>query len=1179
MNAHSFVHLHVHSHFSLLDGAITVPKLVKAAKEYGMGALALTDHGNLFGAVQFYRKSKEARIKPILGMEAYLAPGSRFEKKKIPQGAFSHLTLLARNEEGYRNLIKLSSLSYLEGFYYKPRIDREILKENVKGLIGMSACLSSEINRSAVEGSDADLRSKIKEFQKIFEPGSFFLEIQRNGLAEQERILERLPSMAKELGIPLVATNDIHYLSREDARAQEVHLCINTGATMDDSDRLRFGSEQFYFRSAGEMERVFGDFPEALANTGCVADLVQLELDLNKTHLPKFVAEGVADHSAYLRHLCEEGLKKRYSNFDRNPEIRKRLDYELSVIDRTGYVSYFLIVWDLIRFSRESGVPVGPGRGSAAGSLVAYALGITDIDPLHYGLLFERFLNADRVSMPDIDIDFCMEKRGQVIDYVKRKYGADRVSQIITFGTMAARAVIRDVGRVLNLPLSLVDSIAKKIPSGPGVNLKESLEQDPDLSALASTDPRIRELFDLSLRLEGLNRHASTHAAGVVIGDAPLIELLPLYKTGEDITTQYSMDDLEACGILKMDFLGLRNLTIIDHGIHLVERIRKVKIDMRAIPFDDPKTYELLCRGDTVGIFQLESNGMRDLLRRLKPDRFEDVIAVLALYRPGPLQSGMVDSYIRCKHGQEQITYEHPHLESILKETNGVILYQEQVMQIANQLAGFSLTEADSLRKAMGKKKPQIMAKFQAKFLEGATARGIDQKAAMRIWDLMVFFAGYGFNKSHSTAYAVISYQTAYLKANFPTEYMAALMTCEMSNTDKLAEYLEECRRMCIEILPPDINRSQRGFSVALNGSGAEQILYGLEAIKGLGGKAAQAIMDARQKGGAFRSIFDLCERVESGALNKTVLEALIACGAGDSLKKRRSQLWAVLEAALHRGAKYQEEQRAGQRTLFELFDPPPEEGSGSSDDSGDTYPDLPEWPPDQRLSKEKQTLGFYLSGHPLRARLNLIQKYGTHSIAQIGGLQNSTEVLIGVLIAKFTKKVSKKSGEPFWIALVEDLEGMMEIYINPDLYEASKECLREESMVFLRGFVRFRDTTPSISVQEILPLENVSTRFTTDLSVVIHVDNDTQAEEKIFRLKGILQRHRGECPVYLVFKSSSGAQTVIQVDRENSITPDRSTLEEVEALFGPEGYWVNCIRNGKSALGRRGPFRRAPRD
>ncbi len=1207
MTTAPFVHLHVHSHYSLLDGTIAIPDLVGAAKEHGMKALALTDHGNLFGAVQFYRKCREEGIKPIVGMEAYVAPGSRFDRKRTGLGAFTHFNLLARNAEGYRNLMILSSRSYLEGFYYKPRIDKDLLRAHSKGLIGLSACLSSEINRAAIEGTEEELRAQIETYRGLFEPGCFFLEIQRNGLAEQERIIERVPPVARAMGIPLVATSDVHYLRREDARAQEVHLCINTGQTMDDADRMRFGSEQFYFRSGEEMERVLGDFPEALANTAAVADLVDLDLDFKTTHLPRFEAEGITDYPAYLRHLCEDGLRARYPNFDRDPEIKKRLEYELSVIVKTGFVSYFLITWDFIRFARENDVPVGPGRGSAAGSLVAYALGITDVDPLRYDLLFERFLNVDRISMPDIDIDFCMEKRGVVIDYVKRKYGADRVCQIITFGTMAARAVIRDVGRALNMPLGQVDAIAKKLPAGPGVDLKEALEQEPELKAMAASDPKVKELFDISLRLEGLNRHASTHAAGVVIGDAPLIDLVPLYKNGEETTTQFVMEDLEACGLLKMDFLGLRNLTVIDQAVRLIEGGWGRKVDIRAIPLDDAASYELLCRGDTMGVFQLESNGMRDILRRLKPDRFEDIIAVLALYRPGPLGSGMVESYIRCKHGQEKITYDHPLLEPILKETNGVILYQEQVMRIANVLAGFSLTEADSLRKAMGKKKPAIMAKFQSKFVEGSVARGVDEKAAAKIWDLMVYFAGYGFNKSHSTAYAVVTYRTAWLKANYPTEFLAALMTCEMSNTDKLAEYLEDCRRLEIKILPPDINHSGRGFTVAAEKNTekkpagdaersvapSRRIWYGLEAIKGMGGKAVQGLVAERERAGPFASIFDLCERLEAGVLNKASLESLVGCGALDSLGRKRSQLAAVAEAALTRGARSQEDRRAGQTTLFDLFDGPAEgtvkesahpsgqsggqPGGQSPSESGghskrqsnsradDTYPAIPEWPDPDRLSREKQALGFYLSGHPLHGHQKLVRKFGTHTLGQVPGLAGGTAVLIGALIAKLTKKVSKKTGDPFWIALVEDLEGSMEIFINAELYEAAKENLAEERLVFLRGSVRFRDTNASLNVDEIIPFEKAPGRLTTDLSVVVPVDDGPRAEELIFRLKSVLNSHRGECPVFIVFKNVRGERAVIQVARENYVTPDSGLLADVETLCGGEGYHLNRMRSQRA--------------
>jgi DNA polymerase-3 subunit alpha len=1157
-----FVHLHVHSHFSLLDGVITIKKLVAAAADCGMRALALTDHGNLFGAIQFYRQCKAAGIKPIIGMEAYVAPGSRLERKRSPQGAFFHFILLARDDEGYRNLLRLSSLAYVEGFYYKPRIDKELLQAHSKGLIGMSACLSSEINRAAIQGSEAELRAQIESYRALFEPGCFFLELQRNGLAEQERILEKVPPLAREYGIPLVATNDIHYLRRDDARAQEVHLCINTGQTMDDSDRMRFNSDQFYFRNKEEMARVLGEFPEALENTAAIAEMCNLTLDFSKTHLPPFELQGEeSDPEAFFRRLCEEGCRERYPDFDRNPAIQERLEHEIAVIRRTGYVSYFLIVWDFIRFARENGVPVGPGRGSAAGSIVAYALKITNVDPLEYDLLFERFLNADRISMPDIDIDFCMEGREKVIAYVRQKYGADRVSQIITFGTMAARAVLRDVGRTLNIPLSEVDAIAKKIPAGPKVELKASLEQDSDLLKLRAADPRIQELFDLSLRLEGLNRHCSTHAAGVVIGDAPLVDLVPLYRSGEDLITQWTMEDLEAVGMLKMDFLGLRTLTILDRCVREVARSQGVEIDLDALPLDDPKTYELLCRGDTVAVFQLESKGMRDLLRRLKPDRFEDIIALLALYRPGPLEGGMVDKYVQRKHGIEPIEYPHALLEPILRETNGVILYQEQVMRIANALAGFSLNEADSLRKAMGKKKKEIMEAFKEKFVSGAAARGIEPKLATHIFDLIEFFAGYGFNKSHSTAYALISYQTAYLKANYPTEFMAAVLTCEMTSIDKLVEYLEECRLMGIEILPPSINRSEKGFSVAEG-----KIWYGLEAVKGIGGKVVDLILEARGKGGEFQSIFELCERVDGQAVNKSVLETLISCGAFDGFGRRRSQMMAVVESAIARGNEARKDRKSGQMSFFSLFGDPADASNGEG--SGETtprkrgidesYPELPEWDEGERLSREKQTLGFYLSGHPLVRHQSLLKKYATCSLADLGKLEDGTSVVIGAQVSKLTKKVSKRTGEPFWIALVEDLAGSMEVFITRELYESSSAALAGEKLVFLKGSVRHRDTTPGLRLDAVFSLEEAPGKLTEDLSVVLPLDTGPQGEDTIFRLKHLLTSHRGSCPVYLVFKKSSGELAVLQVGQEHYVRPDSELLLQVENLCGAENLLVN---------------------
>jgi DNA polymerase-3 subunit alpha len=1154
-----FIHLHVHTHYSLLDGAAKIPGLVSAARDHNMPALAITDHGNMFGCVKFYRACVGAGIKPIIGMEAYVAPGSRFEKKK-QQGssAFYHFLLLARNEEGYRNLIKLSSLAYQEGFYYKPRIDKEILGQYSKGIIGSSACLSSEINRYALSSDEDELRKTIVEHRDLFEPGCFFLEIQRHGIPEQDRVLERIPPLAKELGIPMIATNDIHYLRREDARAQEVHVCINTGTTLDDADRMAFDTDQFYFRSPAEMQRVLGDFPEALSNTVDLLDLVDMKMDFETMHLPKFVADGVTDLDAYFRHLCEEGTRARYPDFDHNPEIRKRLEYEMGVIENMGYVSYFLIVWDFIRYARDHSIPVGPGRGSAAGSLVAYAMGITDIDPLEYNLIFERFLNSDRISMPDIDIDFCMDRRGEVIDYVKERYGDDHVCQIITFGTMAARAVIRDVGRVLGIPLPDVDAITKKIPAGPGVKLEESLQSDPDLQKMLEK-PEIKELFDVSLRLEGLNRHCSTHAAGVVISDAPLADTLPLYRNGEDITTQLPMEDLELCGMLKMDFLGLRTLTIVERAVELIEHTTGKTIDVRKLPLDDQPTYDLLTRGDTVAVFQLESAGMRDLLRRLRPDCFDDIIAVLALYRPGPLGSGMVETYIQCKHGLEAISYEHPLLEPILKESNGVILYQEQVMRIANLMCGFSLNEADSLRKAMGKKKPELMAKYQEQFVDGAAKNSVDRKIATRVWELIVYFAGYGFNKSHSTAYAYVTYETAYLKANYPIEFMAGVLTCEMSHVDKVVENIEECRRNDIEVLAPNINRSHRGFWVSEG-----KIWYGLEALKGLGGKVVEAIVEEREKNGEFQSIFEFCERVDSSTLNKSALECLVNSGAFDTFGQPRSHIFAMIESALARGQSVQKDRQAGQLTLFDLLGESSANGDGSAGSASDEqYPDLPEWPDFERLSREKQTLGFYLSGHPLSAHDTLIQHYASHTVREVETASDNHKIILAAQVSKLTKKVSKKSGNPFWIAVVEDRSGSMEIFVNQKLFDEYNELLTPQSIVMLIGSARHRDTNVSLNVKRMFLIEEAPRHLTDDLSVLIELESGPQVEDLIFKLKSVLESHRGEIPVFLVMRNENGEKVVIQVGRDSHVSADIPLFEEIDSLLGSQHYQVNRMRAG----------------
>jgi DNA polymerase-3 subunit alpha len=1147
-----FVHLHVHSHFSLLDGVVKIPKLVSAAKECGMRALALTDHGNLFGAVQFYKKCKAEGVKPIIGMEAYVAPGSRLEKKRTTQGAFFHFTLLARDEEGYHNLMRLSSLAYIDGFYYKPRIDREILKTHGKGLIGMSACLSSEINRAAVNGTEDELRDRILAYRDIFEPNCFYLEIQRHGLPEQERILERIPPIAREYGIGLVATNDVHYLRRDDARAQEVHLCINTGQTVDDADALRLSGDQFYFRNAEEMYRTIGaDFPDAMENTLEIAEKCNVELDFGKLHLPPFQVEDIRETSdECFRRLCEEGCRRHYPDFDTNETVQKRLEYEVGVIKSMDYINYFLIVHDFMSYARKNGIPVGPGRGSAAGSIVAFALGITNVCPLRYDLLFERFLNAERISMPDIDIDFCMDGRERVIDYVRKKYGEDRVSQIITFGTMAARAVLKDVGRALEIPLAEVNEITKKIPAGPGVKLQESLEADPDLVRIRDTDPRLSRFFDIALRLEGLNRHCSTHAAGVVIGDAPLIDLIPLYRNGDEITSQWTMEDLEAVGMLKMDFLGLRTLTIIDKCVKEVRRARGVDIDIDSISLADRATYELLSRGETIAVFQLESQGMRDLLRRLQPDRFEDIIALLALYRPGPLEGGMVDSFVERKHGREEIEYDHPSLQPILEETFGVILYQEQVMRIANQFAGFTLNEADTLRKAMGKKKLEIMQAYKAKFVAGAEALGRDPKLASHIFDLIEFFAGYGFNKSHSTAYALVTYQTAWLKANYPTEFIAAVLTCEMSSTEKVVEYLEEARTMGIAVVPPDVQRSRQGFSVEDG-----KIWYGLEAIKGLGGKVVEDMIAEREKKGPYRSIFDLSARND---VNRSVLETLVSSGALDSFGIARSRMVGVIDAALRRGAESRRDARVGQMSFFDIFETTAPSAKGESASAGEDYPELPEWPDAERLKREKQVLGFYLSGHPLEAHLSFVRKITRHSLDSVAKLSDTSPIVVAAQVSKLTKKVSKRTNEPFYIVLLEDLTGSQEVYVGKDLYERVSQHLVVDEIVMVFGKVHYRDTTPTLRVDNILPIERATEELTRDVGVVVAVDDERKAEDDLFRLKELLGRHRGSCPLFLVLRNSRGDRVILRAGTELSVRPERALFAELAALCGTENIFLN---------------------
>jgi DNA polymerase III subunit alpha len=1139
-----FVHLHVHSDGSLLDGAAKIDDLVDRAAALGMPALALTDHGNLFGAVDFYRKAKARGIKPIVGYEAYVAPGSRKDKSAAnPKTASHHLTLLVRDLEGYRNLLKLASTAYLDGFYYRPRIDKEVLAKHHRGLIALSGCLKSEMNSCFVAGRESEAERIAGEYRDLFGPENFFMEVMSNSVPEQRIANEGVRRVAKRLGQPLVATNDVHYVAREDALAQEVLICIHTGKTFSDADRLKFTSDDFYFKTPDEMMQAFSamGMPEAVTNTLRVADACNLELDFRGYHLPQFKPDGGEDPVAYFRRLCLEGCRARYPEY--GDAVRQRLEQEMAVIESMGFASYFLIVWDFIRYARENGIPVGPGRGSAAGSLVAFSLGITNVDPLRYDLLFERFLNAERISLPDIDIDFCKEGRERVIQYVTAKYGAENVAQIITFGTMAARAVIRDVGRVLGIPLPDVDGLAKKIPSGPKISLKESLEGDLELRRAYETDASVRRLFDISLKLEGLSRHASTHAAGVVITDVALENYVPLFKNGDDVTTQFTMTVLEDIGLLKMDFLGLNTLTILDRALRLIEETRGTKLDLAGIPLDDVATYELLQRGEAFGVFQLESGGMRDLLQKMRPDCFEDLIAILALYRPGPLGSGMVETFVRCKHGEEEIRYKHPLLEPILRETNGVILYQEQVMRIANRLAGFSLNEADSLRKAMGKKKPEIMAKFKEKFIGGAVANGVEESTAKELFGLIEFFGGYGFNKSHSTAYALISYQTAYLKANYPVEFLAAVLSCEIDNTDKVVEYVNECRRLAIPILGPHVNHSRQDFSVESGG-----IRVGLLAVKGIGEKAVEAILRARDAGGAFRTVFDLCERADVRAANRTALEILAKAGALDGLGAHRAALLAEVDGAVTSGARAQEDRRAGQGSLF---------GGGAAVAAAVAAAPPPSaaaapWNDREILLAEKETLGFYLSSHPLLKHEEVLKRFSSAKTTELANRKDGDEVLIGGMVKSLRSTVTRagrNKGERMALLRIEDLEGSVGAVVFATEFAKYSELVVEDAIAFFKGRLDLSREEPSIKVSEIVGMDRALASLCRFLS--LRIDEDRASDDKLQTLRSLLERHPGSCPVILELVSSSGEKTQIRTASRFSVTPSDRIVSDLAGVVG----------------------------
>ena len=1135
MTNSDFVHLHNHTEYSLLDGSCRIKDMVKTAKEYGMEAVAITDHGVMYGVIDFYDKAKKEGIKPIIGLETYVAPKSLYEKESKAKVKSYHLTLLAKDEVGYKNLLKLSSVAQIDGFYYKPRIDKDLLSKHHEGLVILSGCLKGEIPQLILNG-EIEKAYDVARWYKELVGEDFYLEIQDHGLPEQKKINPTLLKIGKDLDIKVVATNDVHYLKEEDHIAHDILLCIQTATNLDDPKRMRFSSDQFYFKSTEEMMEVFGDIPEVLTNTKEIAEKCNLEFEFGKFHFPHFeVPEGYTVNT-YFKKLAEDGLKKRYK--DITPDIRKRFEYELDIISKMGYEAYFLIVQDFINYAKNKGIPVGPGRGSAAGSLVSYCLGITDIDPLKYNLLFERFLNPERVSMPDIDVDICFERRGEVIEYVAEKYGHDHVAQIVTFGRMNARAVVRDVGRSLGMSYGEVDKIAKMIPQGQ-VTLKEAIEIEEDLKKLIQKDAQVKKLMDISMKLEGLARHASIHAAGVVISRDPLVEHVPLQKMDQgEIVTQYDMKILEKLGLLKMDFLGLRTLTVIGNAVKNIERSKGIKLDMSNIPLDDPEVYKLLSKGETVGVFQLESSGMQDVLRGIAPNVFEDLIAVLALYRPGPMGSGMVNDFIERKHGRVEIKYPHPSLKEILKPTYGVILYQEQVMQIASVLSGFTLGEADILRRAMGKKIPEVMREQRTKFVEGAKKNGVSEEVANRIFDLIDYFAGYGFNKSHSTAYAFISYQTAYLKAHYPVEYMAAVLSSVMGDEDKLANYMRECKRIGIDILLPDINESFSTFTQS-----GKNIRFGLSAIKNVGEKAVLEIIKEREENGKFTSFEDFYNRVsDSRLINKKVYESLIKAGAFDSLKEERGKLLLRLDKFLSK--KKKKGILGKQKTLFGTTLDSLVQSSKEEDEEEQKFTQR------ELLSFEKEVLGFYISGHPLSDVEEEIEDKINAYVKKLPEMENESIVTIGVIINEVKKKITRK-GKPMVFLTVEDLSGSGEVIVFPDLYDKAKELLEKDRIVIIKGRLdKQEEGNAKIIALDIKRLQDAKKMSKTP--VYIDVEPQIDSVEKLKQLKKLFLSRRGKNRVYLRYNYPNKI-IIHELPEDLSIDATDEFFSEITNILGPD--------------------------
>ena len=1138
----NFVHLHCHSEYSLLDGAARINDIISRATELGMPAVAITDHGTMFGIIDFYRAANKAGIIPVLGCEVYVAPRSRLQKEVRKDDLQYHLVLLAETEVGYRNLMHLVSAGYLEGFYYKPRIDRELLEKHHEGLIGLSACLAGEIPTHILDGRLDEARKTACYFRDLFGKDNFFLELHDHGLPEQKNVNRVLKQISREEGIPLVASNDVHYLNRHDAEVHDVLLCIQTGKTVEETERMKFESQEFYFKTAEEMAERFADVPEAVSNSIRIAERCNLKKDFSQRHLPEYALPEGIDAGSYLEEICYEGIKSRYREI--TPELKERLDYELKVIRQMDYANYFLIVWDLVEYAKKEKIIVGPGRGSAAGSLVAYSLGITNIEPLQHGLLFERFLNPERISMPDIDIDFCDDKRDLILNYVCDKYGQERVAQIITFGTMAARAAVRDVGRALAIPYAEVDRIAKLIPTEPNMTISRALKQNKELQVLYKEEEHYRKLLDTSMAVEGMPRHASTHAAGVVIAKEPLVNHVPLYKMADSaVVTQFPMGILEELGLLKMDFLGLKTLTIIGETLENIEKRYGKTINIEEIPLDDSATYDILVRAETTGIFQLESTGMRSVLRELVPNKFEDIIAVVALYRPGPMEQ--IPTFVKSKHGKENITYAHQDLEPVLRETYGVMVYQEQIMEIAARIAGFTLGQADLLRRAIGKKKKNILDQQQALFVDGCIKNGYSRELGNKIYNLILKFASYGFNKSHAAAYALIAYQTAYLKANYPVEFMAALMTVYYSNSDKVALYIADCRRMGIEVLPPDINESDNHFTVVSD----NRIRFGLAAVKNVGLGAIESIIKNREKK-PFISMRDFTSRVDLRLCNRKALESLIKCGAFDSLGGHRAQYLSILDDMLLQGHSVQRERESGQMSMFSLMDK-----SIQEDLLNDKLTHIEPFTDKERLSLEKEMLGLYISGHPLEPYRPIFDNMEnlTRCVELTEAGDNNHVMAAGIIVA--VRNYYTKKNKQMAFVKMEDLTGSVEMVIFPDLFEKQSSLLKEDNLIMVEGRTDIKEDEDSkIIVESIKPLKQQQKYY----RLIIDEDHDQKVLES---LKETLIAENGEVPVCLYFKRDN---KMLMLEKEFWVRDHPSCRKQLEYLLGPDA--VSEQVQGKNA-------------